>query len=276
MCQVNWARLHCARATTTSRWSHDPSEDPNNVLDGTFATWWSSEDVDFSRVPSVKLTIDLGAPRFVERILIFWGDDKGRTRAPSRHFTVSVACPTEMRGTRPAPPQFKHIYREKDHDETVDALAAHRLGVTYCEIMVPPRALLVSRQNRHQLQGIQYVEVDMLETPIKWCNHAISQIQAWGTPTQHELDRIRGDFRTMGPECFHGSSSPFSLFSPSFARSRAFRSMPRFWSSSDGRRPIHDEEPAAAAAAAEDAAEPEAETKATDAGAGKPSKSRTS
>lgn len=82
---TNWAWHPSATAEATSIWSRNVAEEmPGNVLQPSFCSWWSSafqQDI-------VILDIDLGGPRSVDYISIFWGDDGGRIRPFSRTFSV--------------------------------------------------------------------------------------------------------------------------------------------------------------------------------------------
>jgi hypothetical protein len=58
--RVNWATWDGCEAQATSKWSEAKSEAPENVLDGTNATWWSSKA---SETELVVFDIDLLSTR---------------------------------------------------------------------------------------------------------------------------------------------------------------------------------------------------------------------
>lgn len=168
-----------------------------NVLDGSFLSWWSSEDLDHAPRHEVRFTVDLGAERPVSRVCIFWGDDKGRNRAHSHTFQVLCG---------PSPDAVELAAHVDNIDVPVDAFASHRLGATYTEVLLDPG--LPTRSIILRLQ----------QTAGKWCNHAIQSVQAWGMPTAEDLD----DLLHEGAEtAVHGVTSALGLISPKLVRHAA-------------------------------------------------------
>lgn len=195
--QVDWARLRCSTAEATSRWNTTPQEDPMNVLDGSFLSWWSSEDLDHAPRHEVRFTVDLGAERSVSRVCIFWGDDKGRNRAHSRTFQVLCG---------PSRDEVKVAAQIDNVDVPVDAFASHRLGATYTEVLLDPNYLTRS------------IVLRLQQTAGKWCNHAVQSVQAWGMPTEHELADLLHERAELA---VHGASSALGLISPKLVRRAA-------------------------------------------------------
>lgn len=164
------------------------------MLDGSFLTWWSSENIDATPSREILFTVDLGAVRSVSRICVFWGDDQGRNRAHPASFTVECGADASS---------LVAVHETDDEDVPVDSFASHRLGTTYTEVVVA------------HVPAFRYILLRLRRTVRKWCNHAIHGVQAWGTPSKAELAEM---VRAGSGLAVHGDASALSIVSPSLAR----------------------------------------------------------
>jgi hypothetical protein len=170
---INWARLPTAYASATSRWNNTDAEDPQNLIDGTNDTWWSSA----AGTDACEIRIDLGFVCPVEKIDILWGDDNGRIRPCSKRFDVEVSIDG-------------HFWHRIHRTDTANGIGVGpwlgRDGPAY----LPDQDVLQYTTTNITTKAemfARYITVQLHQRAPRWANHAISQIQVYGYGRENDV-----------------------------------------------------------------------------------------
>ena len=169
----NWARMTCAKVAATSRWNNTEKEDPNNLIDGSNDTWWSSAQ----GVNHCEIRIDLGYVCPIEKIDVLWGDDNGRIRPCSKRFEIFLS---KTDAARPG-----SVFQ--NNTDNVGEGWNGNDGPVY----LPDRDVLQYTTTSVTLKGeslARFVTLKLYERAPRWANHAISQIQIYGFARPNDVN----------------------------------------------------------------------------------------